>query len=213
MDGAAVSRIERWTRRVLEIEASKRGVQQPEQKASGALIAAIVQPGAGLQSARKVVRSWVKSASAVLPRFGKKLARDSLHAPASRERAALPGPSLAPAPQPQPTAAQPMAATTQLRQQRNAAELKLFWQVSQQAADGAQKLLAGPGELALRVVAVRADATQIVTSEITDHGPIPPSGEWHMVLPSADAHIVSAVGMRHGERFVSIAHESSRATR
>jgi hypothetical protein len=206
MDGAAVSRIERWTRRVLEIEASKRGVQQPEHKPSGELLAAIVQRDSGLQTARKVVRSWVRSASSVLPGFGKKRAPEP-HAPApasAHEPAALPAPAPAP---------QLMAATTELRQQRHAAELKLFWQVSREAAERAQTLLGSPGELALRVVAVRADATQIVTSEITDHGPIPASGEWHMVLPSADAHCVSAVGLRHGERFVSIAHESSRAVR
>lgn len=198
-----MSRFERWTRRMLENEAQRRGVQAPERKPSGELLAAIVQQDAGL--ARKVVRSLVQSASAV---FGKRFAREPQPAPVRpREPAALPSPL------PPPPAPQPMAATTRLRQERDAAELKLFWQVSKQSAERAQRLLGGPGELALRVVAVRADATHIVASEITDHGPIPPSGEWHMVLPSADAHCVSAVGLRHGERFVSIAHESSRAVR
>jgi hypothetical protein len=193
-----VSRIERWTRRVLENEAHRRGVKAPEHKPSGELLAAIVHQDAGL--ARQVVRSLMQSAGALL---GKRFARDTQVAPARpREPAALPSP-----------APQPMAATTRLRQVRDAAELKLSWQISQQSAERAQRLLGSPGELALRVVAVRADATRVVTSEITDHGPIPPSGEWHMVLPSADAQCVSAVGLRHGERFVSIAHESSRAPR
>jgi hypothetical protein len=194
-----VSRLERWTRRVLENEAHKRGVKAPERKASARLIAAIVQQDAGL--ARQLVRSLMQSAGAML---GHRFGRDTQ---AAREPAALPSPV------PPPPAPQPMAATTRLRQQRDAADLKLSWQVSRQSAERAQKLLGSPGELALRVVAVRADSTSIITSEITDHGPIAPSGEWHMVLPSADAHCVSAVGLRHGERFVSIAHESSRAPR
>jgi hypothetical protein len=61
------------------------------------------------------------------------------------------------------------------------------------------------------VISVRPHPTQVVQSEVSEHGPISQAGAWKLVLPSEDTHAVGSVGMRHGERFVSIVHQSSRA--
>jgi hypothetical protein len=88
--------------------------------------------------------------------------------------------------------------------------LHLRWRVSEQGADRARILLGMRGELALRIVSVRADADHVVRSEVTEHGPIDSTGEWTAQLESADTHCVSAIGLRSAGRFVSIVHCSSR---
>jgi hypothetical protein len=92
---------------------------------------------------------------------------------------------------------------------RDARALHLSWQVTEQGAERARVLLGMRGELALRIVSVRADEAHVVHSEVTDHGPIEPSGEWTAQLASDDAHCVAAVGLRSAGRFVSIVHRSS----
>jgi hypothetical protein len=151
---------------------------------------------------------------------GEEASRDSppLAAGASTADAALPpsAPSML-----QPTAAQRSPRTAadskpatpddaQLEQRRELRELHLRWQVSEPAAARARALLGVPGELAVRLVTVRADPGRVVQSEVMEHGPIAQQGEWTAQLVSADTHCVSAIGLRSGGRFVSIVHKSSR---
>jgi hypothetical protein len=129
------------------------------------------------------------------------------------------------APSPQPSAAafptlpaaaafstQPSAASEDRldHTRREARTLHLRWRVSEQGADRARILLGMRGELAVRIVSVRADEDHVVHSEVTEHGPIDSSGEWTAQLESADTHCVSAIGLRSAGRFVSIVHCSSR---
>lgn len=220
-----MSRIERWTRHLLEAEARKRGVIQPEARSQTELIAAILRhdyaSNHSLRNARKLVGSLLGGASSALellqPPQERPSARPAHKLLSSRPPAAEPrveqpaaAPPEPPAPVPPPTAAS-ADLPTRLTQHRKHAELKLHWQISEQAAERARQLLGSRGELALRVVSVRPDPQHIVQSDVTDHGPVEARGEWSVLLPSPDAHCVSAVGVRHGDRFVSIVHESSRA--
>lgn len=216
-----MSRIERWTRQLLESQARKRGVMAPEARSRAELVSAILRhdyaSNHSLRNARKLVGNLLETASQL----------GELIQPETRP-SAPPGHKLPrPTPRPEPAVLPPTAATiipppsaaspepelqpTRLTQERQHAELKLHWQVSEQAAERARALLGSQGELALRVVSVRPDAQRIVQSEVTEHGPVEARGEWSLLLPSADVHCVSAIGVRHGDRFVSIAHESSRA--
>lgn len=62
------------------------------------------------------------------------------------------------------------------------------------------------GELAVRVICIRPDPDHAVRSEVTEHGPLPASGEWQAPpLPGA-ARCFAAVGLRRDERFVAIVH-------
>jgi hypothetical protein len=226
MDGVHVSRIERWTRQLLENEARKRGVMAPEARSQTELVSAILRhdyaSNHSLRSARKLVGSLLGTATQLGELFQPE-ARQSV--PPTHK---LPSPT----PRPEPPSLPPSAATiipppsaaslaeppelselsgTRLIQQRRHAELKLHWQISEQAAERARALLGSRGELALRVVSVRPDPQRIVHKDVTEHGPVEARGEWTLLLPSADVHCVSAVGVRHGDRFVSIVHESSRA--
>lgn len=132
--------------------------------------------------------------------------------PAAPSRSPLPAVSAPPAPQ--LSAANAPAAVSgtpsTIAMKREHTELRLSWQVNDADAQRARALLGHHGELALRVVTVRADPAKIVKSEITEHGPLAASGAWTLLLPGPDANCVSAIGVRHGERFVSIVHESSR---
>ena len=105
----------------------------------------------------------------------------------------------------------PAAASVRLDQARPAPrELHVRWNISDQAAERARMLLGERGELAVRLVSVRADPTHVVLSDVTEHGPIEPRGEWIAELASDDTHCVTSVGVRSGTRFVSIVHRSSR---
>jgi hypothetical protein len=97
-----------------------------------------------------------------------------------------------------------------LQLRRADGQLELSWQVNEQDAQRARTLLGSHGELSLRIVCVQADVAQVVRSSVTEHGPLDASGAWTWVLPGPDSHCVGAIGVRHGDRFVSIAHESSR---
>lgn len=194
-----MSRIERWTRHLLEAEAKKRGIRHPELRSRTELLWAIAQhdvnPRQGLRSARKLVSGLV----------------DSLPLLSSRRAAAR-------QPDPLPAIAQPKAAATlsestepsRLQLRRGAGQLELSWQVNPADAQRARRLLGQHGELSLRIVSVQADPERVVSSSITEHGPLEPHGAWSWTLPGPETHCVGSIGVRHGDQFVSIAHESSR---
>jgi hypothetical protein len=224
-----VSRIERWTRSLLETEARKRGVRDAERRSRTELLRAIFQHDYGtrqsLRNARRLVTTLIDTANAVLPLFGshserqerqERQERPRMQPAASQTSLHTPAHAAPPAPPPQltaaSTAAPEAAAPSRIASKRHRAELQLSWQVNDADAERARTLLGHHGELALRVVTVRADPAKIVKSEITEHGPLTNSGAWTLLLPAPDAKCVSAIGVRHGERFVSIVHDSSRAT-
>ena len=203
-----MSRIERWTRQLLEAEAHKRGIRDPEARSRTELVLAIAQhdvsarPRESLRSARKLLGSIVES----LPLFGSRSSQD-------KQPSILPIPAAEP--RVQPVAAAPSLLTestepSRLQLRREAGQLELTWQVNPHDAQRARRLLGQPGELSLRIVCVQADPQQVVRSSVTEHGPLEPEGVWSWSLPSPDTHCVGSVGVRHGDKFVSIAHESSR---
>jgi hypothetical protein len=215
MDGAAVSRIERWTRHLLETEARKRGVRDPAVHSRSELLWAIAQHDYGarqsLRSARKLLGSILDGATQALPLFG------SLRGQSAEKRpATLPSTASASSAQPTaaavpPTAPQQPLQPSRLQLRREDGQLELSWQVNELDTQRALRLLGQQGELSLRIVCVQADPTQVVSSSVTEHGPLDPHGVWTWALPGPESHCVGAVGVRHGDRFVSIAHESSRA--
>jgi len=87
--------------------------------------------------------------------------------------------------------------------------LLLRWVITDEGERRARAVLGvsdSDGELTVRLVSIRPDAERIVRSEITEHGPVSASGEWSPG-PLVDAErCVAAIGMRAGERFVSIVH-------
>src|SRR6185312_7255915 len=218
MDGVAVSRIERWTRQLLEAEASKRGIRDPEVRSRTELLWAIAQHDYGarqsLRNARKLVGSLIQGATQALPLFSRRshtqpatlpgTENDAWHAAyqqvlAERSRVVPPEIHL------QPPAAALKPSRLQLR--RADGQLELTWQVNDLDAQRARALLGQHGELSLRIVCVQPDPAQVVRSSVTEHGPLDTSGAWSWVLPGPEAHCVGSIGVRHGGRFVSIAHE------
>jgi hypothetical protein len=87
--------------------------------------------------------------------------------------------------------------------------LVLRWNITGEGERRARALLGlaeSDGELTVRLVAIRPDPDQVVRSEITEHGPVSASGQWELG-PLADvARCVATVGLRAGDRFVSIVH-------
>jgi hypothetical protein len=214
MDGAAVSRIERWTRNLLEAEARKRGVRDPEMHSRGELLRAIVEhdygPKRSLRSARKLVGSLLEGAAQALPMLSSR--RDKGGSPYDGP-AHLPSPAAAVTPA--VTATTP-AVPSHLELRREPTRLELTWQVNHLDIERARRLLGHHGELgelSLRVVCVQADPTHVVRSEVTEHGPLDPHGNWTLNLPSAECNCIGSVGLRSGEQFVSITHKSSRVSR
>ncbi len=134
--------------------------------------------------------------------------------PMSPWSASLPPP---PAPKPvvvpQPAAAPEPAFPSGVEQLSYGAHseygLSLRWQVTSSGVERARLVLGGPGELAVRIVAVRVDAHAEVQTEIVDHGPVEHIGVWIAPLPAKGARYVSSIGLRTAERFVSIAHAAS----
>jgi hypothetical protein len=203
MDGAAVSRIERWTRNLLENEARKRGIRDAEARSGTELFWAIAQHDYGARQSLRTARKLVGSIVDGLPLLSSRRS-------AERHPSHLPVSTRAEEPQPSAAATVPVVPSS-LRLRREAGQLELSWQVNARDTQLAQRLLGGPGELSLRIVCVQADATQVVRSSVTEHGPLDPNGVWSWTLPGPDTHCVGAVGVRQGDRFVSIAHQSSRA--
>lgn len=183
----------------MEAEAHKRGIRDPEVRSRTELLFAIAQhdvsarPRQSLRSARKLLGSIVES----LPLLG---SRSSSH-----ER--QPSPLPIPVPTPELTVS---TVPSRLQLRREAGQLELSWQVNPRDAQRARRLLGQHGELSLRIVCVQADPQHVVRSSVMEHGPLDPEGAWSWTLPGPDTHCVGSVGVRHGDQFVSIAHESSR---
>ena len=85
-------------------------------------------------------------------------------------------------------------------------ELRVRWHVSPEGQARARALLGSGGELALRLVVIRPDASNVVSSEITEHGPIGESGEWTTRMAPGGTRAFASVGLRGDGRFVSISH-------
>jgi len=209
---------ERWSRKWLETEAKKRGVAQPETSTRTGLFRAIVEYDANAGTLRDQARKWLRSVfeapSALLKGLGSRaelVDRVPPAEPVGSVRSAANDPSESPTQSFTPVGGSPKDSATHLELKRAGGELSLSWQISSHATECAHKLLGEPGQLVLRVVSVRPHPTQVVQSEVSEHGPISHSGAWKLVLPSNDAHCVGSIGVRHGERFVSIVHQSSRA--
>jgi len=136
--------------------------------------------------------------------------------PLSPWRASLPRASLRP---PKPVVAQPLAAAPEPAFPSGVEQLtygprseygvSLRWQVTSGGVERARLVLGGPGELAVRIIAVRVDAHAEVHSEILDHGPVEHTGVWIAPLSTKATRYVSSIGLRTAERFVSIAHAAS----
>lgn len=87
--------------------------------------------------------------------------------------------------------------------------LLLRWAITHEGERRARAVLGvneDAGELTVRLVSIRPDAERIVRSEITEHGPVAPSGEWAPGPLLDTERCVAAIGMRAGDRFVSIVH-------
>jgi len=84
--------------------------------------------------------------------------------------------------------------------------LRLRWSVSGDGRRRARAVLGSDGELAVRLVAICPDAERVVRSEVREHGPVSEQGEWTAQTDAAAERWVASVGLREGERFVSIAH-------
>jgi hypothetical protein len=85
----------------------------------------------------------------------------------------------------------------------------LRWRVGADAIQRARAVLGAHGELALRVVTVRVEDGLFVRTETLDHGPIGSVGIWTAPLAPGAARYVSSVGLRSGDRFVSIVHATT----
>jgi hypothetical protein len=84
--------------------------------------------------------------------------------------------------------------------------LLLHWRITDTGMRRARAVLGHDGELAIRVIAIRPDPHSVVRSEITEHGPVPPSGQWQAPALAGTARCLLALGLRDGERFVAIVH-------
>ena len=229
----ALTRIERWTRDVLEHEARKRGIRDPEVRTHAELVRLILRHDYAsphsLRNARKLLGSLLETAGVTLRSYAPPVpqapVRERRPTPAATRTpiAAGPAPKLPaaseppPPPEAAPANSKPRAAgssSVRLDHSRpGPRELHVRWEISEQAAARARSLLGSDGELAVRLVSVRADPTHVVLSDVTEHGPIDAAGEWVAELASADTHCVTSVGVRDAGRFVSIVHRSSRPER
>ena len=265
----ALSRIERWTRDVLEHEARKRGIRDPELRSHAELVRLILRHDYAsphsIRNARKLIGSLLETAGVTLRSYAPPVPTTPLNerrpapvtypdaehssrpvtypdaehssrlatypdaehssrpatypdaehsiAPAAPKLTAAASPG-APEPAASPKPPTPASSSVRLDHSRSGPrELHVRWQISEQAAARARSLLGSDGELAVRLVSVRADPTHVVLSDVTEHGPIDHAGEWVAELASADTHCVTAVGVRDAGRFVSIVHRSSRPER
>jgi hypothetical protein len=234
-----VSRIDRWTRQVLEEQARKRGVVTPESLSSAELVREIAERSYEMRDGlRDNARKIVETLRSALPLFGRRttsvktLVTDTrppavwearggaVDSAAELERGssarsgaddARVSSARAGTAERKPADARSGDASTHITLQRREAELLLSWNVGEQAERRARELLGGArGELAVRIVCVHPEPSAHVQSQISEHGPVEASGSWTVALPRADAQCVGAVGLRDGERFVSIVHETSR---
>jgi hypothetical protein len=86
--------------------------------------------------------------------------------------------------------------------------LSLRWEVSAGGRERARAVLGRDGELAVRLVTIGPDPERVVSSRITEHGPVSDSGQWTTEPVASGARCFAAVGLRADDRFVSIAHAS-----
>ena len=84
--------------------------------------------------------------------------------------------------------------------------LQLRWHITDDGQRRARAVLGRAGELAVRLVAIRPDAEQVVRSEITEHGPVSADGAWQSPVLTDAARCFAAVGLREGDHFVAIVH-------
>lgn len=79
------------------------------------------------------------------------------------------------------------------------------WRVEASGVARARALLGRDGELTLRIVTVEVNVDHAVTSRSRDRGPIEARG-FELLDVEPGARIVISVGLRAGDRFVSIVH-------
>ena len=91
-------------------------------------------------------------------------------------------------------------------QPAGAEALNLSWEVSAAGVERAGQVLREPGELVVRVICVAPDPAQAARTEVWERGPVPSAGAWSVGQLPADCRCFAAVGLRAGDRFVSIAH-------
>ncbi|HKP55378.1 MAG TPA: hypothetical protein VJV78_01580 [Polyangiales bacterium] len=126
-----------------------------------------------------------------------------------------PEPVPAPEPERTPSPVQPVAAAPDDEYEELSygphrdAGLLVRWHVGSEAIHRARAVLGAHGELALRVVTVRVEDGLFVRTETLDHGPIESAGDWTAPIEPSAARYVSSVGLRSGDRFVSIVHAAS----
>lgn len=89
--------------------------------------------------------------------------------------------------------------------------LTLRWEISDAGTARARAVLGareGEGELTVRLLAIHPDPdpVKVVRSEITEHGPVSAAGEWSLGPLRHAARCIAAIGLRAGDRFVSIVH-------
>ena len=84
--------------------------------------------------------------------------------------------------------------------------LRLRWEVSEAGTERARAVLGSSGELAIRIVTISPDQERVVRSEITEHGPVGPSGQWTTPLADSGSRGFASIGLRADDRFVSIVH-------
>jgi hypothetical protein len=93
------------------------------------------------------------------------------------------------------------------------AGFSLRWHVTEAGLRRARAVLGGDGELAIRMIGIYPDPDRVVRSEVTEHGPVLPSGEWQTPALADAVRCFAAVGLRRAERFVAIVHAHPGANR
>lgn len=140
------------------------------------------------------------------------LAQDSENADLRREAEAVRRGEKAPAPVlPTPTATRSIASVPgspdRLRCEGEPQRgLSLHWRVSDDGLRRARAVLGDHGELVVRLINIRTDPERVVCSEITEHGPVAVEDTWTAPALPESSRCLAAVGLRHGQRFVAIAH-------
>jgi hypothetical protein len=84
--------------------------------------------------------------------------------------------------------------------------LLVTWKLARDSIERAQTVLGVPGRLTSRVVLVSRDPNLLVRSDVVEHGPVEPTGQWLVESVPEGARCAAAVGLAHEGRFVSVAH-------
>ena len=83
--------------------------------------------------------------------------------------------------------------------------LAIRWNVTSLGVDRARMVLGEEGTLAVRVLVITRSDTDIATTPV-EHTPVPVTGQTWLDEVTPGALCVVAVGLRSGDRFVSITH-------